>query len=282
MSYNASLYIDVINKLEEELKQTRCSIYMGNFNCKSNSLNLNNLNENIEIQKSAQRNQSSFNISCHTSYLLPVIQERCSTVKNERKKTVWPLTQLIQLFMPDFQYKSTISDRNFIVLREVGCGSFGKVYKVQELKTNSIFALKVLSKSQVIQDDAIEQVKNEVHIQSICGHHTFIINAPYRWQSRSHLYIVSDYAEGGELFELLKSYLILPTALIKLYLAEIALALDFLHNAGIIHRDLKPENILLDQDGHIQVTDFGLAKWLSYGCTTRQVCGTFQYMGMTI
>lgn len=57
---------------------------------------------------------------------------------------------------------------------------------------------------------------------------------------------------------------------------------DFLHNAGIIYRDLKPENILLDTYGHIQLIDFGLSKWLSYGNRTKTLCGTLQYMGMII
>lgn len=54
---------------------------------------------------------------------------------------------------------------------------------------------------------------------------------------------------------------------------------DFLHNAGIIYRDIKPENILLDEYGHLQLIDFGLAKWLSHGFRTSTICGTTQYMG---
>lgn len=57
---------------------------------------------------------------------------------------------------------------------------------------------------------------------------------------------------------------------------------DFLHNAGVIYRDLKPENILLDADANIKLIDFGLSKWLPFGHTTRTVCGTPKYMGMTI
>jgi serine/threonine protein kinase len=54
---------------------------------------------------------------------------------------------------------------------------------------------------------------------------------------------------------------------------------DFLHNAGVIYRDLKLENILLDDEGHAQLIDFGLAKWLKYGSRTMTICGTRQYMG---
>jgi serine/threonine protein kinase len=57
---------------------------------------------------------------------------------------------------------------------------------------------------------------------------------------------------------------------------------DFLHNAGVIYRDLKLENILLDDEGHVQLIDFGLAKWLKYGSRTTTICGTRQYMGKEI
>ena len=66
----------------------------------------------------------------------------------------------------------------------------------------------------------------------------------------------------------------------QIYIAELALALDFLHNAGVIYRDLKLENILLDSDGHCQLIDFGLAKWLRYGDRTTTICGTLQYIGV--
>ncbi|XP_068915324.1 serine/threonine-protein kinase S6KL isoform X4 [Tenebrio molitor] len=58
--------------------------------------------------------------------------------------------------------------------------------------------------------------------------------------------------------------------------------LYFLHNAGVIYRDLKPENILLDVEGNVQLIDFGLSKWLSYGKTTRTICGTLLYIAPEI
>lgn len=57
---------------------------------------------------------------------------------------------------------------------------------------------------------------------------------------------------------------------------------DFLHNAGIIYRDLKLENILLTANGHVQIIDFGLSKWLKYGSRTNTICGTLQYIAPEI
>jgi uncharacterized serine/threonine-protein kinase SgK494 len=91
----------------------------------------------------------------------------------------------------------------------------------------------------------VRQVKDEVQIQRVCGHHPFIVHCPFHWQSKKRLYIgllycyvvfcgesftifsfaVSEYVAGGELYNLLKTYTVLPVALVKLYVAQLALAL---------------------------------------------------------
>ncbi|KAK4874731.1 hypothetical protein RN001_014091 [Aquatica leii] len=256
---------------------------MGNTNHKTNSIiYLSNSSGNLQTENNSHKVESSFDTvqDCTDTQSLPSIKRRWTLVKfdNQRKKTIWPLSQLKLLFLPDFPVNSTTTEHSFKILEEIGSGSFGKVYRAIHLDTKTTFALKVLSKSQIIQEDAVKQVKTEVHIQRVCGHHAFIVSCPYHWQSRTLLYIVSDYIEGGELYKLLKLHYTLPLSVVQLYTAEIALALDFLHNAGVVHRDLKPENILLDKDGHVCLIDFGLAKWLPYGNKTRRVCGTLQYM----
>ncbi|PSN35292.1 Serine/threonine-protein kinase S6KL [Blattella germanica] len=162
------------------------------------------------------------------------------------------------------------------MLGTISKGAFGKVYKVRKKDTHEIYALKVLSKSKIISENALQQVKDEVSIQSMCGHNPFIVNCVFYWQSRKQLFIVSEYVPGGELLELCQKYGLLPEEVVKIYVAEIALAL------GIIYRDLKLENILLDREGHAQLIDFGLAKWLKYGCRTTTICGTRMYIGKNL
>jgi serine/threonine protein kinase len=121
-----------------------------------------------------------------------------------------------------------------------------------------------------------------------------------------HDVTVMDYISGGELHSLVDGYGCLPEEVVRIYVAEIALAIgklcfnisplrfdiyrfiykyiltyriDFLHNAGIVHRDLKTTNILLDENGHAVITDFGLAKWLQRTERTNTLCGTPRYMG---
>lgn len=65
---------------------------------------------------------------------------------------------------------------------------------------------------------------------------------------------------GGDFAKILNLYTALDEFYVKFYMAELVLALEYLHNNNIVHRDLKPENILLDENGHIKLADFGLSK----------------------
>ncbi|KAJ3623799.1 hypothetical protein MTP99_017462 [Tenebrio molitor] len=203
-------------------------------------------------------------------------KESTLTLPYESSKTAWPVSQTESFFLPEFPLLTGDKEKKYKNLGEINKGAFGKVYRVEE--EGRVYALKVLSKSKIIKENAVRQVKDEVQIQRVCGHHPFIVHCPFHWQSKKRLYIVSEYVAGGELYNLLKTYTVLPVALVKLYVAQLALALDFLHNAGVIYRDLKPENILLDVEGNVQLIDFGLSKWLSYGKTTRTICGTLLYI----
>lgn len=192
-------------------------------------------------------------------------------------KTAWPVSIIEAVFLPEFKIEPT-KEKEYDVINVISRGAFGKVYRVIHHNSHEYSALKVLCKSKVLNDNCVAQVKDEVKIQLMCGHHPFIIKSPQYWQNRKKLFIVSEYIDGGDLYELVRRYGALPEDLVKIYVAELASALDFLHNAGVIYRDLKPENILLDSDGHTILIDFGLSKWLKYGQRTTTLCGTLQYM----
>ncbi|XP_012256200.2 serine/threonine-protein kinase S6KL [Athalia rosae] len=197
-------------------------------------------------------------------------------------KTKWPVPQFEAAFLPEFKIKEAASEAEYDFIDIISKGAYGQVYKVRNRNDGEIFALKVLSKAQIIAEDAIERVKDEVRIQQVVGHHPFVVNSSRHWQDRRKLYVGSDYVPGGELYTLVQDYGSLPEDAVRILVAEVALAIDFLHNAGVIHRDIKASNVLLDNEGHAQLIDFGFAKWLPHGHKTSTLCGTPRYIAPEI
>ncbi|XP_026832820.1 chromosomal serine/threonine-protein kinase JIL-1 isoform X2 [Drosophila erecta] len=112
----------------------------------------------------------------------------------------------------------------------------------------------------------------------------FLVSLHYAFQSSSKLYLVLDFANGGELFTHLYHSENFEESRVRVYIAEVVLALEQLHQLGIIYRDIKLENILLDGEGHIVLSDFGLSKILTAENEYRahSFCGTLEYMAPEI
>lgn len=106
--------------------------------------------------------------------------------------------------------------------------------------------------------------------------HPFVVKLHYAFQDEQHLHMALDYMPGGDLYDRIEEEGAIPLARVRLYGAEVSLALAHLHDSlGVIYRDLKPENILLDRHGHARLTDFGLAKTSERGGS---FCGSTEYM----
>lgn len=102
------------------------------------------------------------------------------------------------------------------------------------------------------------------------------------FQSPERIYLVTPFMKGGDLYHKLKTDGYLTEDVVRFYTAQIAIALQHLHEFGIAYRDLKPENILIGVDGHIKLTDFGLSKILPNYDKTYTICGTVQYLAPEI
>ncbi|KAK4529716.1 hypothetical protein CCYA_CCYA02G0573 [Cyanidiococcus yangmingshanensis] len=167
---------------------------------------------------------------------------------------------------------------DFIPLKTLGRGSFAKVLLVRKRDTGELFAMKILSKKAIMARNQIEHTMAE---RLILGNvqHPYIVALRYAFQTEDQLYLVLDYCSGGELFFHLKREGRFPESTVRIYMAEITLALEHLHGRNIIYRDLKPENVLLDRDGHVLLADFGLSKLLQdHQDKAMTYVGTVEYL----
>jgi len=177
---------------------------------------------------------------------------------------------------------SNITKDDFDFLKVIGRGSFGKVMLVQLKGTKEIYAMKILKKDMIIKENMVSHTKSEKSILQQIDH-PFIVGLKYAFQSREKLYLVLDFLAGGEIFFHLKEETKFPVERAKFYAAELICALGHLHKFDIVYRDLKPENVVLDGDGHVVITDFGLAKTcISNATPTYTFCGTPEYLAPEI
>ncbi|RMZ92125.1 hypothetical protein DV736_g607, partial [Chaetothyriales sp. CBS 134916] len=151
---------------------------------------------------------------------------------------------------------------DFTIIRCLGDGAFGTVHLVKHKLTGRLFAQKQLTKAHIkVHKKRVECTMSERQILELVNRHPFIVNLYYAFQDHEKLYLILEYACGGELFRHLEMEKFFTEDVAAFYIAEIVLALDYLHNTvGVIYRDLKPENCLLDASGHLLLTDFGLSK----------------------
>ncbi|PAA55472.1 hypothetical protein BOX15_Mlig028985g1 [Macrostomum lignano] len=195
-------------------------------------------------------------------------------------KTKWPVPFIESLFLPDFRIRSGPEElEDLEVLDVIAAGSFGNVLKVRGDNDKKIYALKVIDKARLLQHGhaVVQQCKDEVGAQAAVGRSAFVASLLGHWQSRKRLYLLLEFFPNGELFALWKLHGQFSESLSRLYIAELACAIDYLHSCGVVFRDLKLENVVIDGLGHLVLIDFGLCKWLRRGQSTLTICGTLAY-----
>ncbi|XP_037951786.1 atypical protein kinase C isoform X2 [Teleopsis dalmanni] len=172
---------------------------------------------------------------------------------------------------------------DFDLIRVIGRGSYAKVLMVELKRTRRIYAMKVIKKSLVTDDEDIDWVQTEKHVFETASNHPFLVGLHSCFQTPSRLFFVIEFVRGGDLMFHMQRQRRLPEEHARFYAAEISLALNFLHEKGIIYRDLKLDNVLLDHEGHIKLTDYGMCKeGIRPGDTTSTFCGTPNYIAPEI
>ena len=149
---------------------------------------------------------------------------------------------------------------DFDMISLLGRGNFGKVMKVQHKETGVVHAMKILRKDQLEakQHDIQHTLTERRLLQKI--KHPFVVGLHYAFQTEERLYLVMDYVAGGDMYYHLKNTRRFPEDTVRIWAAQMVLAIGYLHKLSIVYRDLKPENLLLDVQGNLHLTDFGLSK----------------------
>ncbi|GMH39555.1 hypothetical protein BSKO_07453 [Bryopsis sp. KO-2023] len=165
---------------------------------------------------------------------------------------------------------------DFEIGRPLGRGKFGNVYLAKELETDRVVALKVLFRSQIEEAEVEHQVKREIEIQAHLRHPNILRLYGYFFDKKK-IYLVLEFAPGGELYKRLQKDGTFTEEKSARYIASLAKALIYLHSKKVIHRDIKPENLLLGEEDVLKVADFG---WSVHSTNKRRktLCGTLDYL----
>uniref|UniRef100_A0A6I8Q8C2 Protein kinase C n=1 Tax=Xenopus tropicalis TaxID=8364 RepID=A0A6I8Q8C2_XENTR len=206
----------------------------------------------------------------------------CHTKSSTCNKTYRDLKPVID-GMDGIKISQGLGLQDFELIRVIGRGSYAKVLLVRLKKNDQTYAMKVVKKELVHDDEDIDWVQTEKHVFEQASSNPFLVGLHSCFQTPSRLFLVIEYVNGGDLMFHMQRQRKLPEEHARFYAAEICIALNFLHERGIIYRDLKLDNVLLDADGHIKLTDYGMCKeGLGPGDTTSTFCGTPNYIAPEI
>ncbi|AIN95675.1 protein kinase, putative [Leishmania panamensis] len=152
---------------------------------------------------------------------------------------------------------------DFHLFKCIGRGAFGEVFvcKYKSDKTDTLYALKRLRKSDMITKKQVIHVRSEKDVLAeAAASNPWVVHLYRSFQDALYLYMVMEYMPGGDMISWLCDKGIFDVESSRFYIAELCAAVASVHDMGFVHRDIKPDNILFGESGHIKLSDFGLSK----------------------
>ncbi|CAN4095874.1 unnamed protein product [Withania somnifera] len=142
--------------------------------------------------------------------------------------------------------------------KTLGEGNFGKVKYAKHVDSGKSFAIKILDKSRILDLRSTDQIKREIGTLKLLKHPN-VVRLYEVLASKSKIYMVLEYVNGGELFDRIVSKGKLSEAQGRKLFQQLVDGVSYCHDKGVFHRDLKLENVLIDSRGNIKISDFGLS-----------------------
>ncbi|KAH7695178.1 CAMK/CAMKL/MARK protein kinase, partial [Aphelenchoides avenae] len=161
------------------------------------------------------------------------------------------------------------------LLKTIGKGNFAKVKLAKHIPTGVDVAIKIIDKTALNQS-SLQKLFREVRIMKQLDHPN-IVKLYQVMETEQTLYLVMEYASGGEVFDYLVAHGRMKEKEARAKFRQIVSAVQYLHSKNIIHRDLKAENLLLDADMNIKIADFGFSNQFSIGNKLDTFCGSPPY-----
>ncbi|KAJ1845595.1 Serine/threonine kinase [Coemansia sp. RSA 2703] len=247
--------------------------------------------QQMHIQPQQYGRQSVYGGGVPPPQQQPPAQNAAPSISLDSKQQIYqamqqPPAQQQQLVQPNAnQPPRKVGINDFKFLKVLGKGNFGKVMLSEEKGTSKLYAIKVLKKEFIVENDEFESTRSEKRVLLIANkeRHPFLIGLHSCFQTSNHIFFVMEYISGGDLMMHVQKLGTFGERRAKFFACEILLGLAYFHKAGIIYRDLKLDNILLDKEGHVKIADYGLCKEnMGYGQTTITFCGTPEFMAPEI
>ncbi|XP_069063238.1 serine/threonine-protein kinase MARK2 isoform X9 [Pleurodeles waltl] len=164
---------------------------------------------------------------------------------------------------------------NYRLLKTIGKGNFAKVKLARHVLTNKEVAVKIIDKTQ-LNSSSLQKLFREVRIMKVLNHPN-IVKLFEVIETEKTLYLVMEYASGGEVFDYLVAHGRMKEKEARAKFRQIVSAVQYCHQKLIVHRDLKAENLLLDADMNIKIADFGFSNEFTFGNKLDTFCGSPPY-----